>query len=128
MTDDVFRQRKKITDEDITTPSEVIAMVEKSRTDHENEGNPLDQVQKVQEAVAKETGREISKPFEAGQVPFEISGNVPQDFKKIMEERANNPQQLQAGDVGQPKDQDEGFESFEAPPDKPRKKRKKTTG
>lgn len=126
MADDVFRpQRKKITDVDLT-PSEVRAMAAKGRSDREGGGdNPLDQVQKVQEAVAKETGRDIPKPFDVDQAPFDISGNIPQDFRKVMQDRANNPQQLQAGDVGQPENPDDKFEAFEAPPEKSRRKRTK---
>ena len=126
MADDVFRpQRKKITDVDLT-PSDVREMVAKGRAEREGGvENPLEKVQKVQEAVAKETGRDMPKPFDVEQAPFEISGNIPQDFRKVMEDRATNPQQLQAGDVGEPSNSDEKFEAFEAPPDKPRRKRTK---
>jgi len=130
MADDVFRpQRKKVTDADLT-PSEVRAMAEKGRRDREGGGeNPLDQVQKVQEAVAKETGRDVPKAFDAGEAPFEISGNVPQGLREAMQDRAANPQQLKAGDVGEPADPDADFEAFEAPPEKKRRKRnKKATG
>lgn len=129
MADDVFRpQRKKVTDVDIT-PSEVRAMVDKGRTEREGGGdNPLNQVQKVQEAVAKETGRDVAQPFDVQQAPFEISGKVPQDFRQIMQDRAANPQPLKAGEVGQPKDPDEDFEAFEAPPEKARRKPKRAVG
>lgn len=124
MADDVFRQRKKVTDADLTA-SEVAAMAKKGREEREGGGeNPLDQVQQIQQAVAKETGRETPQPFDANQAPFEIGGNVPPDFRKAMQQRAANPEQLQEGDAGPTKSESEdaSFESFEAPPDRPRKK------
>lgn len=87
MTDDIFRQaRKKITSQDLA--------------------NPLENVEKMQEAVAKETGTE-PKMFE--KTPFQISGNIPPEFKAAMAKR-------------QESQQEEKFEPFESPPDVPRQK------
>ena len=132
MTDDVFRpQRKKVTDADLS-PADVQARAQQGRAEREGGGeNPLDQVKQIQEAVAKETGREAPKTFDPSEAPFDIGGNVPADFRKIMQERAASPEQLREGDAGPSKEEkeSENFEAFEAPPDKPRKKRsKKATG
>jgi hypothetical protein len=112
MADDVFRQsRKKITPDEVS----------------DNENNPLESVKQVQQAIAKETGKEVVKPFDSA--PFEISGNVPPEFRAAMQKRAQQgPPELQPVQAPTPPnvkttrqgDDDEGFDSFEAPPDKPR--------
>lgn len=107
MPDEVFRQsRKKIT------------LDELNQSD-----TPLESIKQVQQAIAQETGNEIAKPFE--NAPFEISGNVPPEFKAALQRRAQQgPMAPNAPSV--PKfsshDEDENFDAFEAPPDKPRQK------
>ena len=97
--DQVFRpSRKKVTNQDVG-----------------DEGNPLDAVKKVQEAIAKETGKEVAAPFSQAEAPFEVSGNVPPEFRQAMQQQRK----------GQPTEDDEGFESSEAPPERPRKTRKR---
>jgi len=98
MADDVFRQnRKKVTAEEVG--------------DEQTTGSgPLESVRSVQEAVAKETGKDMAKPFE--QAPFAISGNVPPEFRSALQQKINASQQT-------PDDsQDDGFDSFESPPER----------
>lgn len=101
MADDVYRPRKPVSKDDV---------------EGQPEGNPMDQIQQMQEAVAKETGQEVPKPFNMGEAPFEVSGNVPPAFKQALEGRAQN------ADPAAPKD--EGFETFEAPPERPKTPKK----
>jgi hypothetical protein len=105
MADEVFKQsRRKITVDEI------------------DDGNPLDSVKKVQEAVAKETGRDVAKPFGAESAPFAIEGNMPPEFKRVMQ----NKQSQEAPSVRVKADDDEGFDTFEAPPEKPRPQSRKS--
>lgn len=128
MADETFRQqRKKITPNDLGV-------------NESNAENPaLDTVKKVQQAMAKETGKDVVKPFETQQ-PFEIAGNIPPEFRKALMERQqaamNNGGEVPQGPPSQPmgfppqgrptivRDEDEGFESFEAPPDRPAQQKK----
>lgn len=90
MTDDIFRQtKKKINPQDLS--------------------NPLEQIEKIQEAVSKELGTE-SKSFDKS--PFQIAGNIPPEFKAAMAKRK---------EMKKP-DTEDGFEPFEAPPELPRPK------
>jgi hypothetical protein len=67
MSDDTFKQsRRRINPEDLGE-------------------NPLDGVRNVQEAVAKETGRESSAI--ANDSPIDIKGAIPPEFKKMLEQR-----------------------------------------
>lgn len=111
MADDVFKQsRKKITSDDLMSdgpPAE----------------NPLDAVKKFQSQVSKETGKDMPKPL--GDAPFEIAGNVPPEFKEALMRRAQQQQQIPMGNPPPAnKDDDEGFDSFEAPPERPQPKKK----
>lgn len=99
MADDVFRQqRKRVTAADLDDGMEEGA-------------SPLDSVRSVQEAIAKETGKEIAKPFEAP--PFQVSGNIPPEFRAAMERK-------QMGQPSAPVNSDieDGFSAFEAPPER----------
>ena len=101
MSDEVFRAvRKKINPEDISSePSD-----------------PLADIRRIQQAVAQETGNSIAEPFNKAEAPFEIEGNIPPEFKAMLAaKKAQNQQTAQAP----PKD--ENFETFEAPPERPRK-------
>jgi hypothetical protein len=128
MADETFRQqRKKITPNDLGV----------SESNAENPA--LDTVKKVQQAMAKETGKDVVKPFETQQ-PFEIAGTIPPEFRKALMERQqaamNNGGEVPQGPPSQPmgfppqgrptivRDEDEGFESFEAPPDRPAQQKK----
>jgi hypothetical protein len=96
MADEVFRQtRNKVTAEDLG--------------DNGTDG-PLNSVKSVQEAIAKETGKDVAKPFE--QSPFEISGAIPPEFRAAI--------QKQQGAAVAPNGDPEGFDSFEAPPERKR--------
>jgi hypothetical protein len=106
MADEVFRQsRKKITPDELRdTPGE--------------NSNPLDQIKSIQQAVAKETGRDVPQPFEA---PFQIEGNIPPEFRSALMRKAQQGGMPEPRPVAPKKpEDDENFETFEAPPDKPR--------
>ncbi len=122
MADEVFRQsRKKITRDEVG---------------EKEEGSPLASVRDVQQAVAKETGRDVVEPFSAQKSPFEISGNIPPEFRQaLMERRMQSPEesfpqgppQANAVPTAKPKpnvvaNEEEGFESFDSPPERPRPK------
>jgi hypothetical protein len=96
--DDVFKQtRKKVTNEDLGNPS-----------------NPLEGIQNVQQAVAAETGREAPQMAE---MPFQVSGNIPPEFKAALQQPGSTqPSTVPAGSARD----EEGFESFEAPPERKR--------
>jgi hypothetical protein len=115
MADEVFKQtRRKITAEEL------------------GQGDPgptpLDSIKQIQNAVAKETGRDVPKNF--SDAPFEISGNIPPEFREAIVNRnaaplpAALPQQRPPQRPPQP--DDENFEAFEAPPERPRAKPKPT--
>ncbi len=96
MADEIFRQtRQKVTADDL------------------QEENPLDGVRSVQEAVAKETGKEMNKPFEAP--PFRMEGNIPPELQRVLQQKAagNVPTKPAVAS-------DDAFEPFEAPPERNR--------
>lgn len=99
--DDVFKQtRKKVTSEDLGN--------------EQNPSNPLEGVQSVQQAVAAATGKEAPQMAE---MPFQVSGNIPPEFKAALQQPGSTqPSTVPAGSA---KDE-EGFESFEAPPERKR--------
>ena len=105
--DNVYKQQRKISREEIDDASE--------RDLENNEptgqppvpppiqpsaGNPLDEVRNIQQAVAKETGREPPKPFTPKEAPFDIQGNVPPQFQQAMAAK-QNPGQDQPIQPGQ---------------------------
>lgn len=101
MADEVYRpQRKPVTQEEVS-------------------GNdPLAKVQQVRQAVAQETGQESPRPI--SDAPFEISGNIPPEFRQILQQR----QTTQApSSPAKETDEPGSYESFEAPPERPRKKK-----
>lgn len=101
MADEVYRpQRKPVTKEDI-------------------ENDPLAKIQQVRQAVAQETGQETPRPI--SDAPFEISGNMPPEFKQMLQQRAaQSPKASKKAE--RPEDTEEQFETFEAPPERPKKK------
>lgn len=100
MADEIFRQnRKKVSAEEVGD----------DQTTNSGSG-PLESIRSVQEAVAKETGKDMAKPFE--QAPFAISGNVPPEFRSALQQKINASQQTPADQ------QDDGFDSFESPPER----------
>lgn len=103
MSEEVFKQtRKKITQDDLAN-------------DSQKQENNLDAIKKFQNQVSKETGKEMPRPL--SESPFEISGNIPPEFKQALARRA----QLNAQSQNENKpDEDEAFETFEAPPERPR--------
>jgi len=81
--DNVYRQQKKISREEIDQASEN----DLGNVPESQEGDPLAQIRNVQQAVARETGREPPTPFTPKDAPFEISGNVPPQFQAAMRAR-----------------------------------------
>lgn len=111
MSDDVFRQsRRKISAEEAAaapTPGP--------------EGDPLSEVRKMQQAISKETGREpptVANPL--ADSPFVISGAVPPELREALANRSMGAPTLKPV----PPREDEGFETFEAPPERSRPKPK----
>ncbi len=101
MADEVYRpQRKPVTKEDI-------------------ENDPLAKIQQVRQAVAQETGQETPRPI--SDAPFEISGNMPPEFKQMLQQRAaQSPKAPKKAERSE--GTEEQFETFEAPPERPKKK------
>ena len=108
MTDEVFKQsRRKITPEELSQPV----------------SNPFGPIKHMQEAIAKETGREQSP---MGDAPFQITGNIPPEFREAMMRQGGGPPQMsppvpkiqksrgRADDV-----EHDAYETFEAPPERP---------
>lgn len=90
---------------------EIFRPTKKKPTSDPSASNPLEHVQQIQEAVIKETGKEM-KSIE--QLPFTVGGNVPPEFREAMARRA------QMAPQASPQRSEEEYEVFEAPPDKPR--------
>jgi len=87
MSDDVFKQsRKKISADEFSGP----------QIPQQGEENPLDKVRAMQQAIARETGRDAGEPQQAprlhsADLPFQVQGNVPPQFAQMLQQRANNP-------------------------------------
>jgi len=96
MTDEIFRQNRNPID-----PNEV------------NESNPLDSIRKMQESISKETGEEVPKNF--SDAPFQISGNVPPEFRNALQNKKSSFESPKNSD-------DDNFETFEAPPERRKNK------
>lgn len=106
MADEVFRQnRKRVTADDL---------------ENVQDDSPLESVRSVQEAIARETGKEMPRQF--ADAPFQITGNPPPGFKEMISQ-TGPPQMQQAPVARKPMgavSEDEGFETFEAPPERKR--------
>lgn len=93
--ENVYRQQRKITREEMEQASE--DDLEQNPT----ENDPLENVRKMQQAVANETDREAPTPFSPKDMPFEISGNIPPQFREAMNSKKgintpeNQPMQSQ---------------------------------
>lgn len=96
MSDEVYRARRKVTADDIDAQDQAV--------------DPLAEVRRTQQALAKETGREPPQTLSGADAPFKISGNAPPEFKAAMAQAQR--QQVKS---------EEQFETFEAPPERPRK-------
>ncbi len=98
MADEVFKQqRRRVTADDL---------------DDNGSGNPLDAIQRVQQAVANETGKEMPQAF---QMPFSVGGAIPDEFKRVMQEKMLSGDKPPVPPQAEPQ-----FEPFEAPPERPR--------
>ena len=107
MTDDVFRQvpKKKVADEvGESVPNQnpgqpqgrpasfpqghPMSMPYANPNPNLPQGNPMERVHGMQEAIAAETGRQTEMPqqgFNSPDVPFQMSGKIPEAFKKAMQ-------------------------------------------
>jgi hypothetical protein len=82
MTDDIYRQRRKISSSDLED-----SLVDESPTSEEND--PLASVRKIQQAAANEIGKESSEaPLSKSEAPFSIGGNVPPAFRDALNRRS----------------------------------------
>lgn len=78
MTDDVYRPRKKISSQDLQDE-----LVDESPTSEQND--PLAAIRKFQQAAGNEVGKDMTdQPLVKGDVPFEVTGQMPQAFKDAM--------------------------------------------
>lgn len=80
--ENIYKQRKKISANELDQ-------------NPEGEDDPLKSVKEVQRAVASATGREMSEPLAKEDLPFEITGNMPPELRRIMESKKaenQNPQ------------------------------------
>jgi hypothetical protein len=115
MADEVFKQtRKKINQDEVN-----FGPASKGSTD----SNPLESVKHMQGMLAKETGKEA--PRDLQEAPFEISGSVPPEFREALmrhQQMASKQKATQASEFVGHRDQDDDdkFETFEAPPERPR--------
>lgn len=85
MADEIFRQKRtKATAEELNArPAEPAS---------ESNENPLDRIEQMQRAVARETGKEMDSPFvNPAESPFQIGGNIPQAFREAMQNRGVEP-------------------------------------
>ncbi len=105
----------------MTDESEIFRQTRKKITPNElNDQNQLEEVINAQKEVAKEmqSPKSIDKP------PFEITGkNIPPEFLQALQNRKGMSESQVS--KTQDEDDDENFETFEAPPEKPRIRVKK---
>lgn len=121
MADEVYKQsRRKITPDEVRSAGQGPM----------EEGSPMDSIKQMQDVLAKETGREPPRNFTPQEAPFEISGNIPPEFRKAMMQHQQMAQEhktkQQSDDVVRKQtDEDDNFEVFEAPPERPAKPKQK---
>lgn len=89
MSDETFRQRKKSVPDDLGDFNE-------------NEENPLEKVRQMQQAVASETGREPA-PEMVNDPPFAIGGQMPEAFKRALQQRGLSEDDVVAPTVNRPR-------------------------
>lgn len=83
MADEVFRQKKKI------TPQEFNAQPA------QEEVNPLDRIQALQNAMAMERENDnVTMNEPESQSPFEIKGNIPPQFQKVLQNRISQMNEI----------------------------------
>ena len=103
MTDEIFRQTRKQANDDDGDMNE------------DSKSNPLEKIQTIQEAVSKETGKDI--PRSMNESPFQMAGKIPPAFKAALDKKQITPNK--ANNDGE---ESEGYENSEAPPDRKRTK------
>ena len=100
---DVYKQRKVVKTEDFGFDQ---AEMEKSNTtppspepnqEGSSQENPLSNIQAMQDAMARETGRDaptvVTDPNKmASTQPFAIEGNMPPEFRQALNNRINQVQ------------------------------------
>lgn len=121
MSEDVFRQtRKKITPEEMgrgAGPGGPPPFTQPA------EGNPLESVHQMRDAIARETGDTHPAPRAPENAPFAIGGNIPPEFREALMKRTAAPVEAKRP-LSEPSDDE--VELFEAPPDRPRPVKKAT--
>jgi len=105
MAKEVYRQRKKVSAEDFGFDQEEMQRentMSPTQAQPSEEGNPLERIQAMQNAMARETGRDapsvMADPMAraAAEQPFEVAGNIPPAFRDAL---ANRISQVQQGEV-----------------------------
>jgi len=133
MADDVFRQRKKVSLNDAideVNNQQVQATDEGTlMSEQTEEGDPLHEVRKVQQAIAQASGREVPQQMAAGaDAPFQIGGNIPPEFREALANKGQAPH-YEEGVVKakQPKQKvDDDDEFFKTPASKMARKKMPT--
>jgi hypothetical protein len=106
MAKEIYRQRKTVNTDDFGFDQEEMQRENKmSPTPTPNpqeESNPLERIQAMQNAMARETGRDLPEVMNdpmkvvSGEQPFEVTGSVPPAFKEALSSRI---QQVSSGNV-----------------------------
>lgn len=90
MSDDVFRQRKKINIQDSVDEVNTSSTDDNLMNEQTQEGDPLHEVKKVQQAIAQQTGRE-SPQVTNPDLPFQVGGKIPPEFKEALSNKGQSP-------------------------------------
>ncbi len=83
--DDVYRQRKKITAQDLQESNPVGEPINE-------DADPLGTIRKMQQAAASESGRDVPEHMGKPDLPFTIGGNAPPGLQKALAERMRTSQ------------------------------------
>lgn len=90
--DNVYNQRK-------IKPEEIEAAVNHDADSDDGLNNPLSDIQRVQRAVAQETGNEA--PRSSDSMPFAVSGNIPPEFQAVLAGKSGQQPQENTSNGGQ---------------------------
>lgn len=104
MAKEIYRQRKTVNTDDFGfDPEEMQRENQMAPTPNpQEESNPLERIQAMQQAMARETGRDapevMNDPMKvvSGEQPFEVAGNIPPAFREAL---SNRIQQVSTGEV-----------------------------
>ena len=108
--DDVFRpkSRKQIKTEELVSTEENL---EQAFNEAADQMDPLKEIKGVQDAVAQETGKKSVMPEDA---PFQIEGNIPPEFRKVLEQRQEFAEQANSAEFDQMTESIPQFEASQA--------------